>query len=163
MALVPLEVLWCQCQGNASATPHQVLIHQQMTRMHAEAQGHALWYVAVVLTLYILGLTFIIRRSGRSERHTAVSAISFCLSRAASSLLRRTTASRRSSSSRRQQQQQQQQKREAAPRTSTAGSSDFRQQTAAGAAGAGPSLQLHLLTEAKEEATLNESCLTTVA
>ncbi|KAG7174803.1 putative Parathyroid hormone/parathyroid hormone-related peptide receptor-like 2 [Homarus americanus] len=35
--LVPFDVLWCQCQGNASATPHQVLIHQQVYKMHQDA------------------------------------------------------------------------------------------------------------------------------
>ena len=90
MSGVTLEDLWCQCEGNASATPHRVLMHRQMTKLHAAAQRHAIWYVAVVLTLYIFGLIIIIRRSGRTERHTAASALSFCFSRAAS-----TVASRR--------------------------------------------------------------------
>lgn len=147
---VPYEVLWCQCQGNASATPHQLLIHEQMTKMHADAQQHALWYVGVVLTLYLLGLVVIIRRSGRSERHTAVSALSFCFSRVTASVSRRSArsstrdtqhrdpASNPRSGSRHHQKQQQQQ---AVP---------------------GPSLQLHLIA-AKEEREISESCLTTVA
>ncbi|XP_050686677.1 uncharacterized protein LOC126980618 [Eriocheir sinensis] len=90
MAGVSLEDLWCQCGGNSSATPHRTLIHRQMTKLHATAQRHAIWYVVVVLTLYVLGLVVIIRRSGRTERHTAASALSFCFSRAAS-----TVASRR--------------------------------------------------------------------
>ncbi|KAG7166926.1 hypothetical protein Hamer_G021744 [Homarus americanus] len=139
---VPFEVLWCQCQGNASATPHQVLIHEQMTKMHSDAQQHALWYVGVVLTLYLLGLVIIIRRSGRTERHTAVSALSFCFSRVVSSIARRSTRRRR---------ERQQRERVMSPP-----SEPHRQQAA------GPSLQLHLVA-AKEEMVMDESCLTTVA
>ncbi|XP_066979452.1 uncharacterized protein [Macrobrachium rosenbergii] len=72
--------LWCQCQGNANATPHAILVQQQMTRMHADAQKHALWYVCIVLSVYVLGLVVIIRRSGLHERHTALSALSLCFS-----------------------------------------------------------------------------------
>lgn len=77
--MVPLDVLWCQCQGNASATPHMQLIHAQVAQMHADATHHALCYVGVVLALYLLGLVVIIRRSGRLERQTAASALASCL------------------------------------------------------------------------------------
>ncbi|XP_064087951.1 uncharacterized protein [Macrobrachium rosenbergii] len=86
---VPYEVLWCQCRGNASATPHMVLIHNKVARMHADAQSHGLLYVGVVLTLYVVGLILIIIKSGSSERHSAMSAISFCCSQVASSITRR--------------------------------------------------------------------------
>ena len=89
MDRVPYEVLWCQCQGNASATPHQRLMHDQVSRMHEVAQQHAVWYVGVVLALYFIGLVLIITKSGRSERHTAMSALSFCCSQAVSSIARR--------------------------------------------------------------------------
>lgn len=89
MIRVSYEDLWCQCQGNASATPHQLLIHEQVLRMHEVAQQHAVWYVGVVLALYFLGMVLIITKSGRSERHTAMSALSFCCSQAASSIARR--------------------------------------------------------------------------
>ncbi|KAK8402143.1 hypothetical protein O3P69_001314 [Scylla paramamosain] len=56
MYRVPYEVLWCQCQGNASAIPHQQLMHEQVSRMHEVAQQHAVWYVGVVLALYFIGL-----------------------------------------------------------------------------------------------------------
>ncbi|XP_068242645.1 uncharacterized protein [Palaemon carinicauda] len=72
--------LWCQCQGNANATPHVILVQQQMTRMHADAQKHALWYVCIVLSVYVIGLVVIIKRSGLHERHTALSALSLCFS-----------------------------------------------------------------------------------
>ncbi|XP_071514463.1 uncharacterized protein [Panulirus ornatus] len=68
--------LWCECQGNASATPHRVLINEQMVKLHADAQRHALWYVAVVLILYVLGLVLIVKRSGEKECHRALSCIS---------------------------------------------------------------------------------------
>ncbi|KAK8752717.1 hypothetical protein OTU49_007140 [Cherax quadricarinatus] len=150
---VPFEVLWCQCQGNSSATPHQLLIHEQVTKMHTEAQQHALWYVGVVLTLYLLGLVVIIRRSGRTERHTAVSALSFCFSRAASSVARRSIRAKRDHRAnppadtrhhnhrQKQKQQQQQQQQQPTP---------------------GPSQQLHLV-QSKEERETKESSLTTVA
>ncbi|KAG0720639.1 hypothetical protein GWK47_048117 [Chionoecetes opilio] len=86
MSGLTLEELWCECSGNSSATPHRLQLHTQMTQLHAAAQRHALTYVGVVLTLYVLGLIVIIRKSGRSERHTAASALSFCFSRAASSV-----------------------------------------------------------------------------
>ncbi|XP_069161494.1 uncharacterized protein [Procambarus clarkii] len=89
MSGVSLGDLWCECQGNASATPHRLLILKQMSKMHAAAQRHAVWYVCVVLTLYLLGLVIIIRRSGRTERHTAVTALSFCFSRAAAAVASR--------------------------------------------------------------------------
>ncbi|XP_037802889.1 uncharacterized protein LOC119597394 [Penaeus monodon] len=79
MELVPPDVLWCQCQGNASATPHVQLIHRQLAQMHADAAHHALCYVGVVVSLYLLGLVAIIGRSGRSERQAAASALSSCL------------------------------------------------------------------------------------
>ncbi|XP_042888581.1 uncharacterized protein LOC122264020 [Penaeus japonicus] len=79
MELVPLDVLWCQCRGNASATPHVQLIHRQLAQMHADAAHHALCYVGVVVALYLVGLAAIIGRSGRSERQTAASALSSCL------------------------------------------------------------------------------------
>ncbi|XP_042883778.1 uncharacterized protein LOC122260523 [Penaeus japonicus] len=88
MELVPLDVLWCQCQGNASATPHLHQIHSQVAQMHADAAHHALCYVGVVLALYLLGLVIIIRRSGRSERQTAASAFSSCFCGALSSVTR---------------------------------------------------------------------------
>lgn len=89
MATVKWRELWCQCQGNASAVPHQVLISQQMTRLHLEAQKHVLWYVGAVLVMYILGLVLIISKSGRSERQTATSALLFCCSSLASLVARR--------------------------------------------------------------------------
>ncbi|XP_042870896.1 uncharacterized protein LOC122252446 [Penaeus japonicus] len=89
MATVKWRELWCQCQGNASAVPHQVLISQQMTRLHLEAQRHVLWYVGAVLVMYILGLALIICKSGRSERQTATSALLFCCSSLASLMKRR--------------------------------------------------------------------------
>ncbi|XP_027227104.1 uncharacterized protein [Penaeus vannamei] len=86
MELVPLDVLWCQCQGNANATPHLLQIHSKVAQMHADAAHHALCYVGVVLALYLLGLAIIIRRSGRSERQTAASAVSSCFCGALSSV-----------------------------------------------------------------------------
>ncbi|XP_063601957.1 uncharacterized protein LOC134778068 [Penaeus indicus] len=86
MELVPLEVLWCQCQGNASATPHLHQIHAQVAQMHADAAHHALCYVGVVVSLYLLGLAAIIGRSGRSERQAAASALASCLSGALASV-----------------------------------------------------------------------------
>ncbi|XP_037802682.1 uncharacterized protein LOC119597227 [Penaeus monodon] len=86
---VPLEVLWCQCQGNVSATPHQLVLQQQVRAMHGEAQHHALTYVGVVLLLYLLALALIISRSQPSERSTAASAFAFCWARLRASLLRR--------------------------------------------------------------------------
>lgn len=81
---VVLKDLWCQCRGNTSAVPHQLLITQQMSRLHKEAQEHVLWYVGVVLVLYVVGLALIIHKSGRTERHTAASAFTFCCSSLAS-------------------------------------------------------------------------------
>ncbi|XP_027232145.1 uncharacterized protein [Penaeus vannamei] len=89
MEAVPLEVLWCQCQGNVSATPHQLVLQQQVRAMHGEAQHHALTYVGVVLLLYLLALALIISRSQPAERSTAASAFSFCWARLRASLLRR--------------------------------------------------------------------------
>ncbi|XP_042886298.1 uncharacterized protein LOC122262357 [Penaeus japonicus] len=86
MELVPLDVLWCQCQGNASATPHLHQIHSQVAQMHADAAHHALCYVGVVVSLYLLGLAAIIGRSGRSERQAAASALASCLSGAIASV-----------------------------------------------------------------------------
>nr|XP_027239132.1 uncharacterized protein LOC113830131 [Penaeus vannamei] len=86
MEQVPLEALWCQCQGNASATPHLHQIHAQVAQMHADAAHHALCYVGVVVSLYLLGLAAIIGRSGRSERQAAASALASCLSGALASV-----------------------------------------------------------------------------
>ncbi|XP_047495468.1 uncharacterized protein LOC125043403 [Penaeus chinensis] len=105
---VPLEVLWCQCQGNASATPHMHQIHSQMAKMHADAAHHALCYVGVVLTLYLLGLVAIVRRSGRSERQAAASALSSCFCGALSSVGRFAASVGRPRARPEQQRQQQQ-------------------------------------------------------
>lgn len=144
MSEVSLEDLWCQCQGNASATPHRLLVHRQMNKMHVAAQRHALWYVAVVLTLYFLGLVIIIRRSGRTERHTAATAISFCFSRAAS-----TVASRR----RRKQGSERKQKETISPPAEP--HLNNQQMTA-------PSIQVHLVVP-DEDDEMEISMVTTVA
>ncbi|XP_045108662.1 uncharacterized protein LOC123503183 [Portunus trituberculatus] len=138
MSGVTLEDLWCQCDGNASATPHRVLMHRQMTKLHAAAQRHAIWYVAVVLALYVFGLVIIIRRSGRTERHTAASALSFCFSRAAS-----TVASRRKK------------RRNRGDRPRASPPSDPRQQVI-------PSLQVHLVVPDDDD-EMEISMVTTVA
>ncbi|XP_063842676.1 uncharacterized protein LOC135090178 [Scylla paramamosain] len=138
MSAVTLEDLWCQCDGNASATPHRVLMHRQMTKLHAAAQRHAIWYVAVVLALYVFGLVIIIRRSGRTERHTAASALSFCFSRAAS-----TVASRRKK------------RRSRGDRPRVSPPSDPRQQVI-------PSLQVHLVVP-EDDDEMEISMVTTVA
>ncbi|XP_037802921.1 uncharacterized protein LOC119597421 [Penaeus monodon] len=109
MELVPLDVLWCQCQGNANATPHLHQIHNKVAQMHADAAHHALCYVGVVLALYLLGLAIIIRRSGRSERQTAASAVSSCFCGALSSVVRFAASVGRQRARPDLQQQQQQQ------------------------------------------------------
>ncbi|XP_042856254.1 uncharacterized protein LOC122242889 [Penaeus japonicus] len=108
MDLVPLDVLWCQCQGNASATPHLHQIHSQVAKMHADAAHHAFCYVGVVLALYLLGLVAIILRSGRSERQAAASALSSCFCGALSSVGRFASSVGRPRERPDQQQQQQQ-------------------------------------------------------
>nr|XP_053630699.1 uncharacterized protein LOC128687327 [Cherax quadricarinatus] len=141
MSGVTLEDLWCQCQGNASATPHRLLILKQMSKMHAAAQRHAVWYVCVVLALYFLGLVIIIRRSGRTERHTAATALSFCFSRAASTMASR--RKKRSNSERHN-------------RGSVNPPVEPRQQMA------GPSLQVHLVVPDDDD-EMEISMVTTVA
>lgn len=84
--MVTLETLWCECQGSANATPHVHMIHAQVAQMHADATHHALCYVGVVVSLYLLGLAAIIGRSGRSERQAAASALASCLSGALASV-----------------------------------------------------------------------------
>ncbi|XP_037800870.1 uncharacterized protein LOC119595778 [Penaeus monodon] len=84
METVTRAELWCQCQGNASAVPQQVLINQQMSKLHADAQRHVMWYVGTVLTLYFVGLILIIRKSGRSERLRVASALALCFSASSS-------------------------------------------------------------------------------
>lgn len=87
---VPYERLWCECGGNASATPHQIQLLYQVAVLHEEAQQNALWYVGVVLTLYVLGLVVVVISSGSSERHSALAALSFCCTQTASAISRRT-------------------------------------------------------------------------
>ncbi|XP_071547572.1 uncharacterized protein [Panulirus ornatus] len=146
MSGVSLEDLWCQCQGNASATPHRLLVHRQMNKMHAAAQRHALWYVAVVLTLYFLGLMIIIRRSGRSERHTAATAISFCFSRATSTV---------ASGKRRKQGSEKKKKEPANPPAEPRHQRKHQQMTA-------PSIQVHLVVPDDDD-EMEISMVTTVA
>lgn len=88
---MPYEVLWCQCGGNASATPHHIQLLQQVATLHDSAQQNALWYIGVVLTLYVLGLVVVVAKSGSSERHSAMAAVSFCCSQTAAALARRTS------------------------------------------------------------------------
>lgn len=85
---VPLEVLWCQCRGNASATPQFVLVHQQVQRIHEEATTLGVWYVATTLTLYVLGVLYILARAGTLGTG-AFTSLSYCCSEAVSSALRR--------------------------------------------------------------------------
>ncbi|XP_042880952.1 uncharacterized protein LOC122258803 [Penaeus japonicus] len=87
MASVSLQDLWCQCQGNASATPHLLMIQQKMLQLHEEAQTHVVWYVLAVLALYMLGLALIIGTSARSERLNAHAALCFCLRRFLSAVI----------------------------------------------------------------------------
>ncbi|XP_037778439.1 uncharacterized protein LOC119575102 [Penaeus monodon] len=87
MSPVSLQELWCQCQGNASATPHLLIIQQKMLQLHEEAQSHVVWYVLAVLALYLLGLALIIGTSARSERLNAHAALCFCLRRFLSAVI----------------------------------------------------------------------------
>ncbi|CAL4096142.1 unnamed protein product, partial [Meganyctiphanes norvegica] len=70
-----------QCDGNASAVPHAMLVVQKIQKMHEGVKEQALWYVGVVLSLYLLGIIIIIKKSGKSERSGAMSAIVYCFSR----------------------------------------------------------------------------------
>ncbi|XP_066979006.1 uncharacterized protein [Macrobrachium rosenbergii] len=156
---VRLSELWCQCQGNASAIPHTIAIQQQMTKMHQDAQMHAIWYVGIVLSLYLLGLVIIIRKSGSNERHTALSALSLCFSRAASFVTKRSRSRRR----RRGRQNRagssiplaSRQLQQLQPMSSGGG---FQQQQQP------PSRALHLYLEVpEEEREIEVSCVTSVA
>ncbi|CAL4096140.1 unnamed protein product [Meganyctiphanes norvegica] len=73
-----LRELWCQCDGNSSAVPHTLLVVQKIQNMHEGVKEQALWYVGVVLSLYLLGIIIIIKKSGKSERSGAISAIAYC-------------------------------------------------------------------------------------
>lgn len=88
MVGVPLEVLWCMCQGNASAIPEIVLIHQQIQRNHEEAQTLGIWYVTTTVTLYLAGVFYILARAGRLGTGT-FSSLAYCCSEVVSSILGR--------------------------------------------------------------------------
>ncbi|XP_063887701.1 uncharacterized protein LOC135115131 [Scylla paramamosain] len=64
---VSVAELRCQCQGNASATPYQVLVNEQLMKLHVNAQRYGYWYVVVVVTLYLLGVVLIVQRDRNND------------------------------------------------------------------------------------------------
>ncbi|XP_045117487.1 uncharacterized protein LOC123508099 [Portunus trituberculatus] len=59
---VSVAELRCQCRDNASATPYQVIINEQLMKLHVNAQRYGHWYVVAVVTLYLLGVILIVQQ-----------------------------------------------------------------------------------------------------
>ena len=80
---VSLGQLWCQCRGNVSATTYQALLTEQMVKLHVNAERNGHWYVAVVVSLYLLGVVLIVKREGHNDCTDAAATTAFveCVSR----------------------------------------------------------------------------------